>query len=135
MDNRNDNQFWVSVKALFFDNDKRLMMTQEQGGTWELPGGRVQVGEDLVEALQRECLEETGLDCQVLDQQPLIAYSTADQDNRPRLMLFYRVHFDSLDFTPSDECVAIEFYTLEKLGEIDLVPQLKGLLKFLQDTK
>lgn len=55
MDNANDMLFQVSVKGLFFDNEQKVMMIQEDDGTWEFPGGRVQKGEDLVEGLQREC--------------------------------------------------------------------------------
>jgi ADP-ribose pyrophosphatase len=42
------------------------------GLSWEIPGGRVEPGETVVAAAQRECLEETGLVCG--DLRPLIQY-------------------------------------------------------------
>jgi len=33
-------------------------------GRWYLPAGRMEVGESIVEALQREVKEEAGIDCQ-----------------------------------------------------------------------
>jgi ADP-ribose pyrophosphatase YjhB (NUDIX family) len=76
MDHVNDNYFQVSVKGLFFNEENKLMMMlEEQTGVWEPPGGRVQKGEDLIEGLKRECFEETGLKCRVLEDKPMIVYS------------------------------------------------------------
>ncbi len=131
MDNTNDNFFQVSVKALFFDEQNKLMMLQEADGRWEPAGGRVQKGEDLLECLQRECFEETGLTCEVLEARPSIAYSTIDGSGRPRIMLFYRVKFSSLDFKPSNECIDVKFFTKEEIRNLNKAPQIEKLVDFL----
>lgn len=51
--------------ALIFDEGGRILLI-ERGrepylGQWSLPGGIVEAGETLVEAIEREVLEETGL--------------------------------------------------------------------------
>jgi 8-oxo-dGTP pyrophosphatase MutT (NUDIX family) len=48
----------VSVKALVFDADRRLLVVQEQAGHWELPGGGWEHGESLEQCLARELREE-----------------------------------------------------------------------------
>lgn len=57
------------VGAVITDSDDRLLLVLRArapaAGTWSLPGGRVEHGEDDGTALRREVLEETGLQVQV----------------------------------------------------------------------
>lgn len=51
----------VAVAGLVRDAGGRVLMIRSPRGDWEFPGGQVEEGEDLVTALQREILEETGI--------------------------------------------------------------------------
>ncbi|MCE3607295.1 NUDIX hydrolase [Massilia sp. P8910] len=46
------------IYALIFDAQGRLLL-QDDGGRYNLPGGKPETGEDLILTLQRECLEES----------------------------------------------------------------------------
>ena len=131
MDNINDNIFQVSVKGLFFNEDNKLMMLLQDNGMWEPPGGRIQKGENFIESLKRECFEDTGLECEILDNRPLIVYPTVDQDGRARIMVYFKIAPKNFNFKPSDECVDIKFYTKEEIRKLKTVPQLKPLPDFL----
>ncbi len=55
----------VAVSALVVDDDRLLLVRRgpgPAGGTWALPGGRVEAGETVAEAVVRELEEETGLE-------------------------------------------------------------------------
>lgn len=56
----------VVVGAAILDDDRRLLAAQRAApaalaGRWELPGGKVEAGEDDRDALCRECEEELGV--------------------------------------------------------------------------
>jgi 8-oxo-dGTP pyrophosphatase MutT (NUDIX family) len=52
----------ASVSAVIWDRRGRLLLQQRSdGGQWGLPGGSVEVGESVIEAVRREVKEETGL--------------------------------------------------------------------------
>lgn len=58
--------FFVGVKALVCDSEGRILLVHipEWGGNpehWDMPGGRLDAGEDFRTALRRELLEEIGV--------------------------------------------------------------------------
>ncbi len=46
------------------ENDEILMVKTHRGG-WVFPGGQVEVGENVIDAVKREVMEETGIDIEV----------------------------------------------------------------------
>ncbi len=60
----------VAVGAVIVDDDRLLLVERSAPpgkGLWAVPGGRVEHGETLTEAVAREVLEETGLTVTVGD--------------------------------------------------------------------
>lgn len=55
------NRFPVSVKGICFINDQLILLKNEQGN-WDLPGGKLKVGEDFECCLIREFKEEVNID-------------------------------------------------------------------------
>lgn len=130
MDAVNDNYFQISVKGLFF-KDGKLMMIQEPNGLWELPGGRIQKGENFADCLKRECQEEIGVECEILDTQPYIVYPSVDGAGRGRIMVFFRISLASMDFRPSDEFSKMDFFEKGEIAKLPKYPQSELLPKYL----
>jgi ADP-ribose pyrophosphatase YjhB (NUDIX family) len=71
--------FWDGVKGVVRKNDHMLVLVK-QNGTLDLPGGRVENGESVRSALQREINEETGLKVEIHDPvEEWSFYKTPDQ--------------------------------------------------------
>lgn len=56
----------IGVGGIIFNNRRQVLLIQRDqppaSGFWSIPGGKLEPGESLVEACQREIKEETGLD-------------------------------------------------------------------------
>ncbi|MCA9392043.1 NUDIX hydrolase [candidate division WWE3 bacterium] len=66
----NEEIFHIGVKALIRNNDGNILLLKvnpevlknnQHGVYWDIPGGRIQKGQDAASALSRELLEELGL--------------------------------------------------------------------------
>jgi ADP-ribose pyrophosphatase YjhB (NUDIX family) len=102
-------------------------------GLWSLPGGRVEAGETLAEAVVREVREETGLDVTVDGLCGVAERIERDDDGA------VRYHYVILDFYATarraevlagDDASEVRWVPLDALGELHLTA---GLVEFLTD--
>ena len=85
----------LGVGAIIFQKDTVLLVRRGKPpleGQWSLPGGVVEAGETLEEAVRREILEETGLTLQSLRQFEIFERIMLDDEGRPEY------HYVLLDF-------------------------------------
>jgi 8-oxo-dGTP pyrophosphatase MutT (NUDIX family) len=125
--------FHVTIKGLYFRPTERrtneILLIQESNGSWELPGGRLEHGEDFRTTLQRECQEEMGVTCDVLDATPHWAWTTLGGDGIWKVVLCFRIALPHLDFTRTDECADWGFFEPGAIAELKLTRQLQPLVR------
>lgn len=124
------NHFRVSVKGVAIDETGRFLLAKEDNGMWELLGGGLDHGEDPIAALKREFKQETGLEVIEVSATPKY-FVTAPKVGREGYVanVIYEVKLKDLDFTPSDECVELRFFSVEEAQKEKLFPQVAEFIK------
>ena len=105
--------------AIVLIRDNLVLMTRQyrfliDAMSWELPGGKVDPGEQPVNAAIRECFEETGVRCRNL--QPLVVYYPGLDNFNNRTTLFYSTEIDDSTKFIGDEKEVAEISWIS-LGE------------------
>jgi 8-oxo-dGTP pyrophosphatase MutT (NUDIX family) len=117
----------ISIKALILNESRdKFLVVKEDNGRWELPGGGLDWNSNPQEDLQREIKEEMGLEIISMAKNP--SYFLTDLSglpDKPRANVLYEVKVNSLDFTPSDECVEIRFVSSDEARQLDLFENVK----------
>ena len=126
----------VAVGGVACRDDELLLVRRGHGpaaGCWSLPGGRVEFGEDLREALVREMLEETGLEVVVEEFLGWVERIGDDPEPFHFVILDFRVHVFDPDADPAagDDAAEARWVPVAELVEVSLTD---GLLDFLVDT-
>lgn len=123
----------VSLKAIVIKN-KKLLMTREKEGFYSLPGGGLDYGEDLDEALARELEEELAIsrDNITVDSSPIHTTNKGMLHGIPRFHLYFKV---DLEVKKDDNAeLSYRWVSRNELKSIDVSPTLTRdwLLKLLQ---
>jgi ADP-ribose pyrophosphatase YjhB (NUDIX family) len=104
----------VSMKALITNEAGEILVVNERGTGWDLPGGGLDWGEEPVAGLKREIQEELGCEATIHPQPIMIAPSNIDSQNQHVLWIVYRAEVDPAQITATDEVQDTRFMTLDE---------------------
>jgi 8-oxo-dGTP diphosphatase len=120
----------VAVGAILTDSAGRVLLIQRGQppalGRWSLPGGRVEFGETLAQALHRELEAETGL---IAELGALVEVFEYIDDAYHYVILDYRMVSPRGELRAGEDAGAARFVTL---AEAEALPTTDGLLPILR---
>lgn len=109
----------IDVVAAVVKNNEKYLIAQKslkKGGEWEFPGGKVEPGETLVQALTREIAEELGVAIE-----PSVVLATIPATIKGQT---YRIHFMAAilinDQFQLAEHQAVQWATIQEMESIHM---------------
>jgi 8-oxo-dGTP diphosphatase len=124
----------LCVSAVVVDDERLLLVRRGRGraqGEWAVPGGRVQGGELLAEAVVRELYEETGIEGVCGNLIGVVELLADDGDGPHQVVLAHFVTLmEAADPVAGDDAAEARWVPLADVAELRLVA---GLAEFLHD--
>lgn len=128
------NYYRVSVKGIVVDDMGRILLSREDNGMWEMLGGVLDHDEEPITCLKREIGEETGLTVTDVSRSPKYFVTSKRKDADTYIAnVIYEIKLNDLNFTPSDECQELRFFSINEMKQVQLFPNVKALLKLLEN--
>lgn len=100
----------TSVVAVILNDDREVLLTKRNvppfQGEWVMPGGKIDLGEPIIKAIEREVMEEVGLQVEVEDLLDVFEHVTPGDENYHFIILYYLCRPLYCDITHNQEEVA-----------------------------
>jgi 8-oxo-dGTP diphosphatase len=125
----------VAVGAIVFRENRVLLVRRGQPpslGLWAIPGGRVEIGETLQKAAEREILEETGIIIRA--REPVYTFDYIERDDAA-LARFHYVIVDLIadyvggEARAGDDAADVNWFSAAELDDLNVSSKTVYLLR------
>ncbi|HDM26947.1 MAG TPA: NUDIX domain-containing protein [Candidatus Bathyarchaeota archaeon] len=125
----------LAVAAIIVDNGEILLVkraNEPARGKWSPPGGVVELGESLVDAVRREVREECGLEIEVDGLLDVVEVVRRDSKGRIRfhyVILDYLAHPTGGELRPGEDASEVRWIPLRELENYEITQSLRKLVE------
>ncbi|PRR93273.1 MULTISPECIES: NUDIX hydrolase [unclassified Bacillus (in: firmicutes)] len=123
------------VSAIIYDEEENMLMVKNVKGYWELPGGTVEKGEHLQQAVVREVKEETGYVCKINELHSVREAFFQDKKHHALMITFFAEitggQMSILD--PDHDIEEVKWVNTQTFQKLN--PKLYNMLKLKQKPK
>lgn len=123
----------IAVGAIVIHDDALLMVQRANDpgkGLWSLPGGRVEHGEFLADALRREVQEETGLEVEVGELAGIL--EVPGDDLHYVILDYHAVVTGSPEPTANADAGDVAWVPLDRVAHMECTPRFVETMKAWQ---
>jgi 8-oxo-dGTP diphosphatase len=116
----------LGVGAVVVSDGRALLIkrgNEPAKGVWSIPGGMVEIGETIHDAVGREIREETGLEIEVADRLSILERVFRDDSGRVRyhyVLIDYRAVPVGGTLCAASDAAEVGFFTARQLGKLGL---------------
>ena len=131
----------VGVGAVVFRGKEVLLVRRGQEparGSWSLPGGLVELGETLEEAIRRELAEETGLTVNILGIAAVLERIFRDEAGGipyHYVLVDFACDYADGELTPGSDITAAQFVAADDLPQFDLPTFTAQVIRRAQEQR
>ena len=115
-------KFRIAVKSFIINSENKLLLIKRRSndvhkpGQWDIPGGRLELGENPFLGLKRETKEETNLDIDIVS--PLHVQHFTRDDGQKITMLIFFCRPKNIDLRLSEEHTEHSWVNLDQKEKI-----------------
>ena len=125
----------LAVGAVVFREGRVLLVKRGNPpakGVWAIPGGSVELGETLVQAAQREILEETGI--RIQPGEPVFSFETIERDPDGQIRFHYYIvdleaEYLGGELRAGDDAENAQWVSADQLEHLEINPKTRALLR------
>jgi len=125
---------FIGVGALIVKDGRYLLIKrgkEPSKGKWSIPGGKVELGETLVEAVKREVLEECGIQIEIIKIFNVMDRILKDENGRTKyhfVLIDYYAQYISGEARALSDADDMKWVTAEEIVNLDMNPKSREII-------